>query len=160
MTDVTETQLPGVGVRHEFITSGGERIAVLSHRSGRREIAVYARDDPDRATTVLHLSEDDSHTLADVLGANRVTEALTSVQQRVAGLVLDWVPVSSGAAGAGRTIGAGHFRSHTGASIIAIVRGDITIPAPGPDHVLEAGDVAVAVGTLDGLAKLRSLLGP
>jgi TrkA domain protein len=160
MADVTGTQLPGVGVRYEFTTSGGERIAVLLHRSGRREIAVYASDDPDRSTTVLHLDDDDSRTLADVLGANQVTEALNSVQQPVAGLVLDWVPVSSGAAGAGATIGAGDFRSRTGASIVAVVRGDTTIAAPGPDQVLEPGDVAVAVGTVDGLAKLRALLGP
>ena len=56
VSEVTETQLPGVGVRHEFVTAGGERVAVLSHRTGRREIAVYDRADPDACTTVLHLT--------------------------------------------------------------------------------------------------------
>ena len=56
MSEVTETQLPGVGVRHEFVTAGGERVAVLTHRTGRRELAVYDRADPDACTTVLHLS--------------------------------------------------------------------------------------------------------
>jgi TrkA domain protein len=38
------------------------------------------------------------------------------------------------------------------------VRNDETLPAPGPDHVLESGDVLVAVGTPDGLRQLRDLL--
>jgi TrkA domain protein len=38
------------------------------------------------------------------------------------------------------------------------VRGATTIPAPEPDHRFEAGEVAVAVGTTDGLAQLRGLL--
>ena len=66
MPDVSETRLPGVGVRHEFTTAGGERVAVLSHRSGRQEVVVYSRADPDAATTVLHLSPDDSRTLAEL----------------------------------------------------------------------------------------------
>ncbi len=49
MADVTEVRLPRVGVRHEFTTAEGERIGVLSHRNGRREIVVYDRDDPDRS---------------------------------------------------------------------------------------------------------------
>ena len=31
MADVSETLLPGVGVRHEFVTASGERVAVLTH---------------------------------------------------------------------------------------------------------------------------------
>lgn len=71
MTEVTETQLPGVGVRHEFTTVAGERVVVLSHRTGRRELAVYDRVDPDACTTALHLSPDDTRTLAELLGADR-----------------------------------------------------------------------------------------
>jgi K+:H+ antiporter subunit KhtT len=68
MAEVTETPLPGVGVRHEFTTAAGERLVILSHRTGRREIAVYDRADPDASTTVLHLTPDDTRTLAELLG--------------------------------------------------------------------------------------------
>ena len=37
--------------------------------------------------------------------------------------------------------------------------GKTTIPAPEPDFRFEANDVAVAVGTSDGLADFRSILG-
>jgi TrkA domain protein len=158
MPDVTETQLPGVGVRHEFTTSSGERVGVLSHRSGRRELVVYDADDPDAVATVLHLSRDDTRTLADLLGATQVSEALTDVQQHLEGLAIDWITVPGQSRFADATIAEGAFRTRTGVSIVAVVRGDTTIPAPGPDHRFQAGDVVVAVGTPDGLVQIRDLL--
>ena len=158
MPEVRETMLPGVGVRHEFTTVGGERVAVLTHRTGRRELAVYDREDPDACTTALHLSPDDTRTLAELLGASQVSEALVAVQQRVEGLSIDWLTVAPGSRFVGATIGDGDFRSRTGTSIVAVIRGDTTIPAPGPDHRFDDGDVVVAVGTPDGLLQLRTLL--
>lgn len=158
MPDVTEIRLPGVGVRHEFTTADGERVGVLSHRSGRREIVVYDRDDPDRCSRVLGLSPDDTTTLAELLGAPHVSEAMASVQ-RIEGLAIDWITVPPGSTFVGASIGEGRFRTRTGASIVAVVRGDTTVLGPGPDHRFEAGDVAVAVGTPEGLDQLRELLG-
>lgn len=158
MPDVSETRLPGVGVRHEFTTEGGERVAVISHRSGRREVVVYGRDDPDAATTVLHLSRDDTRTLAELFGATQVSEVLSAVQHQIEGLAIDWITVPEGSRFAGATIAEGGFRTRTGSSIVAIVRGDTTVPAPGPQQEFAVGDVVVAVGTADGLVQLRQLL--
>jgi TrkA domain protein len=157
MPDVTETQLLGVGVRHEFATSVGERVAVLSHRTGRREIAVYDRADPDSCTTVLHLNPNDTRTLVELLGGGPVTEAAAGLQ-RVAGVALDWITVPHTAALAGTTIGDRMLRTRTGASVVAVIRGEETVPAPGPEVMLAKGDVVVAVGTPDGLRQLRDLL--
>ena len=157
MGEVTETPLPGVGVRHEFTTSEGERVGVVSHRGGWRDIVVYGRDDPDACSAVLHLDADDAQTLAELLGAVHIAEALVALQ-RVQGLALDWFTIPARAEAAGRSIGQGRYRTHTGSSIVAVIRGDSTVAAPGPGFVLESGDVAVAVGTTDGLARLRELL--
>ena len=158
MPEVTEVQLPGVGVRHEFSTSAGERVAVLAHRGGRREVLIYDRSDPDACNTVLHLSTEDTRTLAELLGASQVSQVIGAVEQQIEGLSIDWVKVAQGSAMAGETIGSSNLRAQTGASIVALVRGDETIAAPGPEHELAAGDVAVAVGTAEGLRELRDLL--
>jgi TrkA domain protein len=152
MPRITETTLPGVGVRHEFTSARGERVAVISHRSGRREIAVSRRADPDTHTTVLDLGADDAAVLATVLGAPAVAATVTAMQ-RVDGLAIDWISV-----GRPTTIGDGQFRTRTGASIVAVIRGDETHPAPGPEFALRPGDVAVAVGTSEGLEQLQSLV--
>lgn len=158
MPEVQETLLPGVGVRHEFTTIGGERVALLTHRSGRREVAVYDRDDPDACRTVLHLSTEDTRTLGELLGTSQVSEAVLGAQ-KIEGLALDWITVSKGSRFDGASIADGEFRSKTGASIVAIIRGTTTIPAPEPSTQFEGGDVLVAVGTPEGLTRLRSLLG-
>ena len=158
MPEVSETPLPGVGVRHEFSTVDGERIAVVTHRTGRRELAIYDKADPDACTTVLHLNPDDTRTLAELLGASPVSEAVAAVQQRLEGLAIDWVTIPAESHVVGATIAEGAFRTRTGASIVAVIRGTTTVPAPEPDHRFEAGEVAVAVGTTEGLAQLRELL--
>lgn len=158
MTDVTETQLPGVGVRHEFTTETGDLLGVVSHRGGRRELLVYDREDPDVCNAV-HLSVDDTRTLADLLGATQVHESLAAVQQAVAGLVIEWIEIPAGSAADGHTIAEGEYRTRTGASIVAVIRGATPVPAPTPEFRFEAGDVIVAVGTTSGLEAMHDILG-
>ncbi len=158
MPEVTETHLPGVGVRHEFATDAGERVAVLSHRTGRREIAIYDRADPDSCTTVLRLDPEDTRTLVSLLGGGALSEAAAGVQ-RLAGVALDWVPIKAGTPYAGSTIGETRLRTRTGSSVVAVIRGEETIPAPGPEQALAAEDVVVAIGTPEGLREARHLLG-
>jgi len=158
MADVKETQLPGVGVRLEFTATDGAHVGVIAHRSGRRELVVYDRMDPDRCETVLQLANDDARTLAELLGASQVQEVYDVVQQQIEGLAIEWVTIGESSPFLGRSIADGAFRTRTGASIVAVVRGEETVPAPEPDHVFRAGEVLVAVGTVDGLAQLASLV--
>jgi TrkA domain protein len=134
-------------------------VGVVSHRSGRRELLLYGHDDPDACLTALHLSPGDTRTLAELLGATQVSEVLATVQQRLEGVGLDWVNIPAGSPFAGSTIRRGQFRTQTGVSIVAVIRGGATVPAPGPDFELQPGDVAVAVGTPEGLSEFVDLLG-
>jgi len=158
MAEITETVLPGVGVRHEFVTTGGDRVAVVTFRTGRRELALYDADDPDACHTVLRLSGDDTKVLGDLLGTSQVSEAVLGAQ-RLEGLAIDWLTVGAGSPAVGASIAEGQYRTRTGSSIVAIVRGATTIPAPEPSTTFAAGDVVVAVGTPEGLSALRALLG-
>ncbi len=158
MAIVRETKLPGVGVRHDFTTDDGIPIGVLVHRDGRRELLVYDRDDPDACTSVLHLTDQDTRTLAELLGAAQIAESLSAVQQQVEGLAIEWITIADDSRAAGETIGDGQYRTRTGTSIVAVIRSGTSIPAPGPDFAFEAGDTIVAVGTTDGLDRVRDIL--
>ena len=155
MADVRETELPGVGTRFDFTTSSGEPVAVLVHRSGRREILVYDRDDADRCHTALRLSSEDTLTLVEVLGASRVIANLAAAQQLLAGLTIDWLPVAPASQWAGHTLSEAAIHTRTGVSVVAIIRGDEAIEAPGADSELRPGDQVVAIGTADGVAQLE-----
>ena len=81
MTVVRETQLPGVGVKHDFTTEDGREVGVLVHRDGRRDVVVYDADDPDSCSVQITLSATDTRTLAELLGTTQVTTAVHPVQQ-------------------------------------------------------------------------------
>lgn len=157
MPEIKETLLPGVGVRHEFTTASGEHLALLTHHTGRRELAAYDRNDPDVCHTVFHLSPEDTTALGELLGLSRVSETVRAAQQ-LEGVAIDWIEIPDGSTYDHTTIGDGAFRERTGVSIVAVIRSGTTLPAPGPDTLLEAGDTTVAVGTPEGLQRFRALL--
>lgn len=158
MTDIKQTQLPGVGVRYDFMTENRHRLGVVHHRSGRREVFVCPPDDPDAAILTVELSDDDVHALVDVLGGSRVVESVAHATQHIEGLAIDWLEVEPGSPCAGRTIGELRIRTRTGASVVAILRGDQPIPAPGPEARIEEDDTLVMVGTPEGLEAVREIL--
>jgi TrkA domain protein len=155
--NVEETKLPGVGVRHDFTTRGGDRIGMIAHRSGRRDLLLYDREDPDACGTVVRLEDDDVRVLADLLGVSQVTEHVTELQS-VAGVSIDWVPVSGTSACRECRIADLGLGGDVGASIVAVMRRGETIPSPPADFVLQDGDTAVAVGTPEGITRLFALL--
>lgn len=158
MAVVNEIHLPGVGVRHEFDTERGQRVGVIVHRDGRREIVVYDTGDPDACSSMMELSPADTRTMAELLGASQVTEAVAAVQQQIEGLTIEWINLNGQSPVIGTTIRQGEYRTRTGASIVAVLRGDTSVPAPDPEFAFESGDVVVAVGTNEGLEQLRVLV--
>jgi CPA2 family monovalent cation:H+ antiporter-2 len=59
----------------------------------------------------------------------------------------EWVRLPEGDTVVGKTIGDLKIRSSTGASIVAVVRGEEVVPNPGPDVALRAGDLVGVLGT-------------
>ena len=158
MPDIEETPLPGVGLRHEFTTADGERVGVVTHRRGQRDLIVYDREDPDAAARAVRLDDDDSHVLAELLGGTRVSQNLSRMIQDVEGITLEWLAVGHAWWCAGRSIADSMLRRKTGVSIIAILRDDATIASPGPETRLLGGDTVVIVGTQDGLRRAAAHL--
>lgn len=158
MSEIREVKLPGVGVRYEFETQEGSVVGVVTHRTGRREIYVSSEDDRDRFDLTLGLSNSDARVLAELLGASRVAEELADLQQRIEGLVIDWLPLREDSPYASRPMGEARIRTRTGVSVVAVVRGDEAVPVPGPDAVLQSGDYLVVVGTHRGIEDLVEIL--
>jgi TrkA domain protein len=157
--EIRETTLPGVGLRHDFATRSGRQLGVISHRTGRRDLIVYNRRDPDAAQEVVRLTSEESDTLAELLGSSRVVARLAQLQQQVEGLAIDWLPIVAGSPYAGGTIADTQARTRTGVSIVAVLHNDTATPAPQPDFRFQVGDTLVVVGTTAGIKALSRLLG-
>ncbi|MDW4911339.1 cation:proton antiporter regulatory subunit [Streptomyces sp. ADMS] len=156
--DVNEVLLPGVGLRYEFVNHEGDRIGVVAQRTGDFELVVYPGDDPDEAQSVLRLTSQEADTLAEILGAPRIAERFADLTREVPGLSAGQVEVRPGSPFAGRALGDTRARTRTGASIVAVVRGEDVIASPGPVQTLEAGDVLVVIGTRDGIAGVQHIV--
>ncbi|MBD0292487.1 MAG: cation:proton antiporter regulatory subunit [Jiangellaceae bacterium] len=156
--EVTETLLPGVGIRYEFTTSNDERVGVVALRDGAVEIVLYEHDDPDAGRPVLRLTEEEAETMAEILGARRIAERFADLSKEIPGLVSAQVTVSYTSPFVGRTLGDTRARTRTGASVVAIVREDEVVASPSPAEPLLAGDALVVIGTDAGIESVREII--
>ncbi|MBA9002234.1 cation:proton antiporter regulatory subunit [Thermomonospora cellulosilytica] len=155
--DVERTSLPGIGLQHVFTTSRGRQVGVVSHRTGRRDLAVYDKQDPDTCIVTVQLTAEEAGFLAELLGTGKVVERLNDLHKQVEGLVTEQVPIAAGSPYDGRTLGDTRARSRTGASIVAVVRNAEVIASPRPGFVFSAGDKVVVVGTAEGTAAVARI---
>ncbi len=71
---------------------------------------------------------------------------------------MESLPVHERAWIAGRTLAEAQLRGRTGASLIAVSRGEATAVHPSPEDVLEVGDVVCLVGNASQITAARELL--
>ena len=156
--DVVEVLLPGVGVRYEFDSAAGHRIGIVSYRDGRFELVRYSQEDPDASSPLLMLSAAEADTVAELLGAPRLTERFADLTREIPGLVSASIDVPPGSRFDGAVLGDTRARTLTGASVVAIVRGEDVIASPSPQELVRGGDALVIVGTEDGIAGVRQIV--
>lgn len=156
--EVSETKLPGIGLRHDFVTEDGRRVGVVSRRSGRRDLVVFGKDDPDACSLVVTLTGQEADALAEFLGSRRIVERLATLSDQVANLVTGKVRIANGSRYDGLTLGATKARTRTGASVVALIRDGQAITSPGPEAAVQGGDVLVVVGTTEAVEALREIV--
>lgn len=150
MVEVRRVNLPGVGVLHSFTTITGVEIAVVAHRSGASSLTTRVAGEEVAATTV-RLEEDEARTLAELLGGTRIVESIAELDD-LPGVPIDWITVDEGDALVGRPLGDVHPPREV--TIVALVRDQHAIPAPGPEITVHAGDILVAVGPAEPVEQL------
>lgn len=158
MPRIEETALPGVGRRFDFDAEYGKRIGVITHRDGKREVFVASKEDPDACAQAIVLTEAEAEAVADMLGGSTVTRKVITLTNEIEGLAMDWITLEDSSPFHERPLGETMLRTHTGASIVAIVRQGQAIPAPGPQDILQRGDVLVVVGTAAGVVRAERYL--
>lgn len=156
--EIERVNLPGIGMRHAITTERGRRIGVVSHHTGRRDLVVYDKDDPDSAVVSVALTGTEANALAELMGTARLVERLTELNRQVEGLVTEQIVLADGSPYAGRTLGDTAARTRTGASIVAVVRGGQVYASPRPDFRFAAGDTVVVVGTAEGTGSVAHIL--
>ena len=157
---VYETDIPGVGRKFEIEVDGeaGARLVVLLHHDGRRE--VFRRPSPDADSEKLFdLDARTARRLGSILsGTNFETVDVADLEVPLGEAIIEWWEVGEDSALSGTTLGDSHVRRETGVSVVAVQRGEMTIPNPDSTYRIEPGDVLLTLGTREEQAALEDLL--
>jgi TrkA domain protein len=156
---VYESDLPGVGKKHEIELGDGSRLVVVTHNTGKRE--VYRRQDEDADSEKLfELPDQLARQVGTILeGAYFQPVRSQSIETLLGGdTLIEWVEVPEGSELAGKTLRETDLRQETGANVILVQRGDMTITNPGGDTELRVGDTLLAVGPREACRTFQSLV--
>lgn len=157
--EIRESDLPGVGKRYQATTAAGEKLVLVIHNDGRRELFRFG-DDPDRPRSVLELTDGEAHQVGALLAGTYFQPiAGEMVLEVMEGLHLRWLTVEADGSLDERTIRDLEIRQRTGASVIAVLREGSPIPNPSPDERLAAGDTILAIGTPEQIDRFLALAG-
>jgi TrkA domain protein len=144
---VYETDVPGVGRKFELELDGGARAVVLIHHDGRVEL--FHRADPEAdSEKLLDLTSRQSNLLGSLLeGAYFESVDTDELGVPLGDAIIEWVDIGEDSPVAGQTLAGADLRAESGVSVIAVQRGEETVPNPGPEFRIEPGDILVTLGT-------------
>ena len=160
MSSISEGYLPGVGRKFQIDTISGDRLIIVIHDDGVRELYHFTRKNLDRPASVLTLTDGEARQIAGIVGGlTYVPKALPTSEVVLEDLVLDWFTIEPGAAAIGKTIRDLQARTITGASIVSIVEpNNVKRTNPEADTVLNEGATLVLAGDRKTIAALKKLI--
>lgn len=161
---IREADLPGIGRKFEADLSSGERVVVVVHDDGRRELFLFEDGDTDRKPAVLGLDDPEARQLAGILGGMAYApRALETVDMALGGLKVEWYRLEPDSPAEGKTIGELAIRQTYGVTVVAIIGADRAgeeLVNPGPETVLGRGATLVVVGEKRQVRGLKEALAP
>lgn len=157
--DVIESDLPGVGKKHEVALGDGETLVIVTHNTGQRELYLKPDDDAD-SEKFLELSDRMARMVGTILeGAYFQPVQSEHVETMLAeGTLLEWYAVEDGSPLAGETLESASVGRKTGVTVVAIQRGDDVLASPSSRTVIEPGDTLVVVGDRESCDAFETLL--
>lgn len=157
---IKETDLPGIGRKFLLNTRSGDKLVVIVHDDGRRELYHFYREDPDDSISMVTLDDEESRCIAAILGGMAYRpQSLDTVEVALGDMVIDWYKIEPEAFAIGKTIGELGIRQLTGGTVIAIIEHDQSKTInPGPESMIKNGATVVILGEKSQVKACKQLL--
>ena len=160
MSTIRESDLPGIGRKFQLEARSGDKLVIVVHDDGRRELYHFDANDPDELLSMVTLNDTEARQVAGIIGGlNYTPKALESVSITLEDLVIEWYRLAPGSHSIGQTIGQLQVRQTTGANIIAIIEKDGRKRInPGPEQPLDEDATVVVAGERQQVQAFKRLL--
>ncbi|MDQ0225371.1 cation:proton antiporter regulatory subunit [Metabacillus niabensis] len=154
--NIRESELPGIGCKFEIVTKNQDKLVVVIHDDGRREIYHFDSDDHDEVISNVTLNDAEARQIAGILGGmSYKPKALETVDFAFDDLIIEWFKVEPNAAAVNQTIGQIDIRNNYGVNVIAIKKKNSKRSInPGSDTIIEVGDTLVISGERNQIKEL------
>lgn len=160
MSTIRESNLPGVGRKFQVETLSGDKLVIVIHDDGTRELFHFTRKNPEKAASVMTMTDSEARQIAGIIGGlSYVPKALPSTEIVLDDLLLEWYEIESNSACIGKKIRDLQIRTQSGASIVSIIEPNRTTRTnPEADTVLNEGATLILAGDRRTIAQLKRLL--
>jgi TrkA domain protein len=160
MSTIQESNLPGVGRKFQIEAISGDRMIIVIHDDGIRELYHYNKKNFDKPDSVLTLTDGEARQIAGIVGGlSYVPKALPTSEVVLDDLVIEWYTIERGWFSVGKTIAETEARRRSGASIVSIIEPDqVKRVNPGPDTLINEEATLIIAGDRKNINKLKQLL--
>lgn len=148
MSFFSESNLPAIGKKISCTTHSKEKVTLIIHHDGKREMYIMDKDNNPIAG-VSFLDEEARRIGAFLSGARYTPKAVENLEVALQGIKIDWYKLQKDSPVIGKRLGGLNIRKKTQVSIAAILKGEQFIPNPSSDYIFEEGDTCVVIGKPD-----------
>lgn len=154
---VYESDLPGVGKKFEIELDENERLVMVIHNTGKRE--VFIRKGDEDSEKLFELSDRLARQVGTILEGAYFQPIATDTSETMLddNSLLEWVKVAEGSDITDKTLEELDFRNETSATVVAVKRESGTESNPGPDTVIVGGDTLIILGTREACRTVEAL---
>jgi len=152
------SDLPGIGKRYSLETFHGQKIVIITHQHGQREIYHFNHADDDDPAFIVELNDEEARQLgAILLGVDYQPVPDEKMELMINSIKVHWFEVKPESCLANQSIAQAQIRKRTGVTVIGIKRGENFIGSPDVEETILPGDILIAIGKRDPVKTLEAM---